>query len=538
MSDLNRLLNSVVERVNSSVRTTAQSLTTEQKTQARENIGAVEDDVKLPSYYDDYLPSRIEAVKTLMDEAGADGTAFIMFSDSHMELAGFAKNGGNSGKLAYHVADSCSLPYVLYLGDANSNSPQETEALCIESLEAFNAMVKPLDGKIVQALGNHDGAWGLPVDDVTYPYNISREKRFNRVLQKNRLGIAKTFGDDGTYFYLDDFGSKTRLIMLNTIDKPYETNQNGTMTEAGNTMKGCMIRQAQVDWLISALNIDDGWHVIVAAHHPLHDSFLASAAYIRGLLAAYRDKTTYTASYAGEFGESGSGGYTNLYDATAEGYSLSGTTLITNYIYAPLGSTIHIKSTNNIKPYKIHGYDSTKTKLNTVYIDSSTDIAAADYDSTVYTVTSGSQNTSGDLLDYPTWTYITLEFRNVVPTDLVITVDENIEGEPAGGASDSNMDALSINADFTGYKGDFIAYFCGHVHNDYHYPAATYGIDMISVACDGRVSNNSYMTDENYANRELGTVYEQVLDAVVINKAESVIKTVRIGAGADREITY
>lgn len=488
-----------------------------------------------PDYYfeNDYLPGKIAEVKALMDEAGADGTAFIMFSDSHMGN----ENGGNSGKLAYHMMNECQIPHVLHFGDAGSNSPQETEELCASTLDAFNEMVKPLGGRLSQILGNHDGAWGLPVDDVTYPYNMARAKTFNRAMQKNRLGCHKVFSPDGTYYYIDDFGSHTRFIMLNTSDKLYETNENGTMTEGGNTMKGFVIRQAQVDWLIDSLNVLAGWYVVSCSHAQLHDDMLPTSDYIRRIFSAYRNKTTYAVSYAGQYGSAVSG-YTNLFDASGEGYSLSGTTLITNFIPAPKGATVHIKAGSNNTPYKVHGYDSTKTKLNSAYFTDSTTHGAADYDSSVMTYLSGTNTKNGTFFAYEDWAYVTFEFRGTVPTDLIITVNENIEGSEAGSGGGENWDALSIRADFTGYKGDYIAHFCGHAHNDYWYKASSYLIDMVSVACDGRISNCSYMTDAAYQNRALGTVYEQCLDVVVINKAKRTIKTVRIGAGENREISY
>lgn len=370
-------------------------------------VRAIQTD-QLPAYYADYMTTKIAQIQSLMSSAGDDGLVFIMFSDSHMELSGSGVNGGNSGKLAYKVMDECQVPLALHFGDAGSNSPQSTEALCVESLEKFNEMVKPLQGRLFQVLGNHDGAWGLPVDTDadgetdTYPYNMTREKTYGYALQKNRMGLSTVLGPDGSYFYVDDYSSHTRFLMLNTSDKPYETNSDGTMVNASNTMKGFAIRQAQVDWMISALNVPDGWSVITCSHIPLHPNFLDSSVQIRGLLAAYKDKATYSATYAGSYG----------------------------------------------------------------------------------------------------W------------------------------------DALNISADFTGYKGEYIAHFSGHAHNDYHYKASSFGIDMVTVACDGRISNCSYMTDETYSNKALGTIYEQCLDVVIVDKSEKTINTVRIGAGANRIISY
>ena len=363
---------------------------------------------QLPSYYNDYMVSKVSQIKSLLSDAGDNKIAFAMFSDSHMELSGSALNGGNSGKLIYEAMKECQIPLALHIGDAQSNSPQPTEAKAIESLEKFNEMVEPLQGRIFQILGNHDGAWGEPADTNgdgtadTYPYNLTRDKTYKYALGKNHMGLSAVFCADGSYFYVDDHTSHTRFIMLNMCDKPYQTNANGTMADSGNTMKGFVIRQTQIDWMISSLNVPEGWSVITCTHAPVHPNVVGWDEQFRGILKAYKDKTAYTATYAGIYG----------------------------------------------------------------------------------------------------W------------------------------------DALNINADFRNYKGDFIVHLCGHAHNDYHYKASGYGIDMMTVACDGRVSNNTYMTDESYQNRALGTVYEQCVDVVVIDKNDKTISTVRLGAGANRIISY
>ena len=130
--------------------------------------------------------------------------------------------------------------------------------------------------------------------------------------------------------------------------------------------------------------------------------------------------------------------------------------------------------------------------------------------------------------------YIRLTLGDVTGAS-VITVNEEITEAAVTGEC---LDSLDINVDFTDYNGEFVAYFCGHAHNDYHYKASSFLIDMITIACDGRVSNCTYMSDETYGNRALGTVYEQCVDVVGINYDTRTIKTVRIGSGENREISY
>ena len=86
-----------------------------------------------------------------------------------------------------------------------------------------------------------------------------------------------------------------------------------------------------------------------------------------------------------------------------------------------------------------------------------------------------------------------------------------------------------INADFTNYNGNIIAYFCGHAHKDL--TSNTNGILSICTTSDAAYSDDGY-------GRKLRTSNECAFDVVVINKDTNRIKTIRIGGGSNREFTY
>lgn len=510
----------------------------------------------LPSYYDDYLAGKIEMVKALLDEAGNDGVSWVEISDSHTEIAGENMNGGNTGKIAKKVMDECDIPFTMCLADMQSNSPQSTEANAEASAKLFDDIMKPIIGRLYRMLGNHDGAWGnelanyAGIERFTYPYNFPREKTYNRFLQGNRVTKITESGADGTYFYVDDTSAKTRFICLNSSDKPYQVDENGVIVPDCSTMRGFAFRQEQVDWLIATLKtVKEGWSVVAFCHAPLHNSTIESSPYIRNVLKAYKNKTTYSATYDGIYGGSSGGSavaYTDLADHTSSEflknyrYNSSAATpaetggIVTNFIPCKAGDKVHVKGlTGTIK--FIYAWRSNKTtpatadgttllSLSTANLNEKT--AAYDSSVKIWTIPSNSN------IAYIRISTVSNADVDAAAENLIITVNEDIietetEGEPC-------WDALSINSDFTQAKGTFIGSFHGHAHNDYYYPASDWGIDMMSICCDGRVYGTTYMNATNfpeYGGRALGTVYEQCLDVVVVNKATKTVKTVRIGAG-------
>ena len=93
------------------------------------------------------------------------------------------------------------------------------------------------------------------------------------------------------------------------------------------------------------------------------------------------------------------------------------------------------------------------------------------------------------------------------------------------------FDAVSVNADFTDAKGNFVAYFHGHNHEDSVQTAE--GLTIIGTRCDGAQENDPALL----AQRIAGTVTEQSFDVFTVDTANGVIYATKIGAGEDRIIT-
>lgn len=88
--------------------------------------------------------------------------------------------------------------------------------------------------------------------------------------------------------------------------------------------------------------------------------------------------------------------------------------------------------------------------------------------------------------------------------------------------------------DFTNAHGKMAAILCGHVHYDYSEQLAA-GYPVISIIQDG-INYPSSMAGN--PTRTEGTYTEQAMDIVCIDTTNKVIKTVRIGVGANRNFTF
>ena len=83
--------------------------------------------------------------------------------------------------------------------------------------------------------------------------------------------------------------------------------------------------------------------------------------------------------------------------------------------------------------------------------------------------------------------------------------------------------------DFSAVKAEFIAYICGHNHHDCH--SVEDHTLFISTGSSARLYDDCW-------DRAEGTTDEELFDIYLIDKKNRTIKTLRVGAGVDREFAY
>lgn len=94
----------------------------------------------------------------------------------------------------------------------------------------------------------------------------------------------------------------------------------------------------------------------------------------------------------------------------------------------------------------------------------------------------------------------------------------------------------TINAVWDQLKCNIIGILTGHIHSDYSITESVHGYPIIATSCDnGAAARNDY---DPVNPSTVGTVSEQLLDAVCIDTSARTIQCIRIGAGNNRSFTY
>lgn len=163
--------------------------------------------------------------------------------------------------------------------------------------------------RLVYTVGNHDfnSVADNGVTTNTSDWIITDNELTSLI---NRKVKATNRPNGKLYYYRDYTDKKVRVIVLNTMDIPFEFNSDNTIKYDPVNVHG--IRQAQFDWLIDeALNVaDDDWKIVVCMHVGLYTSSegfsgntdtLNNKVGLKNVLSAFNSKSEY--SYSNTSGE-------------------------------------------------------------------------------------------------------------------------------------------------------------------------------------------------------------------------------------------
>lgn len=295
-----------------------QTLTEEQKAQARANIGAAaigetdgngsgQNANEIPDYWEEHLAAKIPTIKKRQRES-KDCYSFVVVTDYHCY-----GNKKHSPAMIKRIMDECGIKFCLCLGDIQNGGAWNTKELDLAEWDKIENEFSPIRDRTLMIPGNHDGAYGSAdingdgeIAGTTdyYIYNLSPAEVYDLILRKVGLISGVTFDASKNGYYVDDPVSKVRYILVNTHYSDGATNENGTAIN--NYMRKIRVGQPQQDMVITALQSipGDEWTVVVGMHIPLapmSDSGpSADMVILRDVLEAYQNKATYSSTYGTE----------------------------------------------------------------------------------------------------------------------------------------------------------------------------------------------------------------------------------------------
>ena len=208
----------------------------------------------LPSWWREYLPARLTAIRAHQDEGGRDAFSFIVMSDIHES----GNLGGRTGAVAKAVMDGCGIGLAVDLGDFSTRASVNAREDMEVSMSRAAAILAPIEDRLLRTVGNHDGAWGN--EGGTYVNNFSEKELYNRVFRPVAVCQSAVFDADGVGYYVDDPHSRARFVVLNTHHTKGERNY----------FSYHRLGQSQFDLVVQALGTlpDEDWCLLLFCHVP------------------------------------------------------------------------------------------------------------------------------------------------------------------------------------------------------------------------------------------------------------------------------
>lgn len=253
----------------------------------------------LPQYWQEYLDTAVSTIRSRHQNHGANCFSFPLLTDIHLD----ANPGKYSAMLAGALMARCDMPWALCLGDLMSTAANETAEAADAAFADAEEFLAPIRGKLLPTQGSQDGAWGEG-------HNFTPQKLHSLIYRKAGLAGPLHFDTACCGYYLDDVSNKVRYILLNSHHNTYAENEDGTAKY--DNAECFRFGQSQYDLVVEALNTvrGDDWLVISASHAPLSDVYAAQFGgaegdhvLMRKLLAAYKNKTAFSGSFSGTYGD-------------------------------------------------------------------------------------------------------------------------------------------------------------------------------------------------------------------------------------------
>lgn len=212
---------------------------------------SISNNTNLPKYWTDYLDTKVDEIKDVLNPLGQTGFSFGIVTDLHIEA-----NKKHTGSILKTIDDKVNLSKVLCHGDIVTDGTDEN-TLNLKFRDVAKLLL-PIKEKIQMSLGNHDIFWKAG-------NTLDKKKLYSEMFRPYENSNVITDGNNALWSYWDDKINKVRYINVNCIDLDY-----------------VIITPNQLKFVGNAINIaEEGWSIVLHTHIPnKNDAIIGSDAIV------------------------------------------------------------------------------------------------------------------------------------------------------------------------------------------------------------------------------------------------------------------
>lgn len=264
----------------------------------------------LPEYASTLLPQVIERASNLQNEKTVD---LIFITDLHHQVGG---NMLQAAAVVRKLTESVSLDCIVSGGDMSMNGVKSD---VLQSQREIMSELAVAKCPILPVIGNHDD--NTIHDFHNHPNSVDNVIFPGEAYEEFFCGLNETVSFDkgnvhGLYYYYEIPAKKTRVIILNCIDIPYQQTENGNLKYNGQWQYA--FSDKQLNWVAhTALDFSskpdkEKWSVIFFSHIAIlqegvygADNDIANGEVMWEIIKGYKNGTSYSsAPTSGDFASS------------------------------------------------------------------------------------------------------------------------------------------------------------------------------------------------------------------------------------------
>ena len=260
-------------------------------------------DIALPQYYVDEIHSVINRINA---KYTPNAFSYIVLTDTHDDDG--AKNQhineyfSRQLKAAVELSKKSNCLFIAHLGDLTTGSQGKENILNLAN--QITDITSQAKCPVFFVRGNHDDSTDVePKNERTLADTITGKEFLVKAASagNGELHTIDDFENNCAYYY-DFLQQKIRVIVTdNMVSYPIEINSSGYLVYTGGQANWRGIHENQIKWLVNdALNVPDGYRIILLEHSMTHSKFngsddyggLHGFDYFNAIKIAYNEKSS------------------------------------------------------------------------------------------------------------------------------------------------------------------------------------------------------------------------------------------------------
>lgn len=263
------------------------------------------DDEDMINGIPDYFKEEIKNInREVTDKQSNNTLTFAFLTDIHASEGRHQEYGLRHLRNLREFSKRGQLDFIAIGGDI-INGTDDTKDKSLDRLSELMSEITDVHVPVYCVFGNHDSN-GMVADDNRFDRLITKDEWYNYTIRPFKNDIKHDKNNPmSAYYYADYDNQKTRVIILDSIDHPYEDAGDNEAKYHGRNYRG--FEQQQIDWLCNEAlqDVPENYKILLLSHTPIrkdymiYDTEVSNGVLVENILDAFQNGESYSGSDEG-----------------------------------------------------------------------------------------------------------------------------------------------------------------------------------------------------------------------------------------------